>query len=186
MMKLNLGCGLKQKAGWRNVDRYASCKPDELVDLECFPWPWDDNSADEVLFDHSLEHLGQTGDGFIGLMRELWRVCATGALVQINVPDPRHDDYLGDPTHVRPITGGVLSLFSQQLNRKWSEISAANSPLGMIHGIDFEVENHTVILDEPWLTLHGQGKITDADLADAMRRYNNVVRANHFLLVAIK
>lgn len=185
-MKLNLGCGVNHKVGWHNVDRYASCKPDELVDLERLPWPWADSCAHEVLFNHSLEHMGQASDVFIGIMRELWRVCAPGALVQINVPDPRHDDYLGDPTHVRPITNHVINLFSQRLNRSWAATGAANTPLGMIHGIDFEIENHEMILDEPWSTMHEQGKITPADLADAVRRFNNVIRANKFLVIAIK
>lgn len=185
-MKLNLGCGLNPKDGWHNVDKFDACRPDEAVDLERLPWPWPDNSAHEVLFNHSLEHMGQDPDVFIGIMRELWRVCAPGALVQINVPDPRHDHFIGDPTHVRPVTEGMLSLFSQSLNRRLAEMGAANSPLGLIHGIDFEIENHERIFDEPWAGMIAAGRIGEAELNDAVRRYNNVVSSHKFLLVAIK
>jgi hypothetical protein len=185
-MKLNLGCGLNHKPGWHNVDRYAACRPDEAVNLELFPWPWPDNCAEEVLFNHSLEHMGQSSDAFIGIMRELWRVCAPAALVQINVPDPRHDNYLGDPTHVRPVTPGVLSLFSQSYNRLWEKEGAANSPLGLIHGIDFEIENHQRTYEEPWAGLWAQGRITEQQLEEAVSRYNNVIRSHSILLVAIK
>ena len=185
-MKLNLGCGMNRKTDWHNVDKYPNCNPDELVDLERFPWPWRDGSADEVLFNHSLEHMGQAPDVFIGIMRELWRVCAPAALVQINVPDHRHDHFFGDPTHVRPVTFEMLNLFNQRLNRQWIDAGAANTPLGLIHEINFEVESHVRILEEPWATMHQTKQITVADVDAAARKYNNVVQAHHFLLVAIK
>ena len=39
-MKLNLGCGNYKMNGFVNVDKFADCEPDEVVDLEVFPWPW--------------------------------------------------------------------------------------------------------------------------------------------------
>ena len=80
----------------RYEDKAALFKPDQVVDLERFPWPWPDSSADEVLLNHVLEHLGQHPDTFIGVMKELWRVCAPGARVRVHVPDPRHEHFLGD------------------------------------------------------------------------------------------
>ena len=116
-MKLNLGCGPKRMAGWVNVDKAAAFRPDQVVDLEEFPWPWPDASVDEILLNHVLEHLGQAPDSFIGVMKELWRVCKPGAPVRVHVPDPRHESFLGDPTHVRPVTLDTLALFSQAFNR---------------------------------------------------------------------
>ena len=185
-MKLNLGCGTNRKPGWHNVDNYRTCEPDELFDLERFPWPWADGSAEEVLFNHSLEHMGQAPAVFIGIMRELWRVCAPAALIQINVPDPRHDNFMSDPTHVRPVTLGMLNLFSQRFNRQWIADGAANTPLGLIHGVDFEVESHDRVFEQPWAALRENNQITEADLDDAARKFNNVIRMHRFLLVAIK
>ena len=185
-MKLNLGCGLNGKEGWHNVDAHAACKPDQVVNLETLPWPWPDNSATEVLFNHSLEHMGQAPEVFLGIMRELWRVCAPGALVGINVPDPRHDNFIGDPTHVRRITVETLHLFSQRFNRHCAEVGAANSPLGLMHGVDFEVESHEQVLDPYWAARRDGGEIDDTELARAMRTYNNVVSEHRFMLVAIK
>jgi SAM-dependent methyltransferase len=54
-IKLNLGCGTKKMAGYQNVDCCGS--PDLFCDLAKFPWPWKDNSCDEVYSSHFLEHV---------------------------------------------------------------------------------------------------------------------------------
>jgi predicted SAM-dependent methyltransferase len=91
MMKLNLGCGHNRLQGWTNVDMFQECSPDVVVDLESLPWPWADASVERVLFNHSLEHLGQDSRTFLGMMKELYRVCQDGAEIEINVPHPRHE-----------------------------------------------------------------------------------------------
>ena len=93
-MKLNMGCGHNKREGYVNVDMSPVCNPDVVWDLETLPWPWQDNSVDGVLFNHSLEHLGQIARVFLGMMKELYRVCRDGAEIEINVPHPRHDNFI--------------------------------------------------------------------------------------------
>src|SRR5690242_6188134 len=112
-MKLNLGCGQNKVPGYLNVDKYAACEPDRVVDLEAFPWPFADGSAEEILLTHVLEHLGRDTDTFLGIMKELYRVLSPGGKVEIRVPHPRSEGFLGDPTHVRPISPTILTLFSK-------------------------------------------------------------------------
>jgi len=185
-VKLNLGCGPKRMAGWINADKAAMFHPDAVVDLECFPWPWPDSSADEVVLNHVLEHLGQSPDTFIGVMKELWRVCADGARIRVHVPDPRHESFLGDPTHVRPVTPDTLALFSQSFNRETMAEGAANTPLGVMHGIDFDIASHEQVYDEPWRGQLARGEITDTQAAQAARQFLNVVLEHRFVLVAKK
>src|SRR6185312_513515 len=90
-MKLNLGCGQNKVEGYLNVDKYAACAPDRVVDLEAFPWPFPDASVDEILLTHVLEHLGRETETFFGIMRELHRVLKPGGKVQIRVPHPRSE-----------------------------------------------------------------------------------------------
>jgi predicted SAM-dependent methyltransferase len=103
-MNLNMGCGYNKRAGYVNVDVSPTCAPDVVCDLELVPWPWRNDEADEVLFNHSLEHLGQTSKAFLEIIKELYRICKHNARIEINVPHPRRDDFINDPTHVRIIT----------------------------------------------------------------------------------
>ena len=185
-MRLNLGCGGQILPGWHNVDKYPTLLPDEVVDLEVFPWPWPDNCADEVLLSHVLEHLGATTEVYLGIIKELYRVCRDGAKITIAVPHPRHDNYLGDPTHVRPITPDNLTLFSQAANRDWIAKGHANTPLGLYLGVDFKIESLAYDLSAPWHELYEQKKLTAADLQHAIRSYNNVVRQITVVMSAVK
>ena len=45
-------------------------------------------------------------------------------MIKIIVPHPRHDDFISDPTHVRPITILGLQLFDKDLNIKWEKNKA--------------------------------------------------------------
>ena len=185
-MKLNLGCGFNKKDGYINVDKYDSCQPDLAIDLEVTPWPFRTSEIDEVLFNHSLEHMGEETVTFLAIVKELHRVCKPGATVQINVPHPRHDNFIGDPTHVRIITPQLLSIFSKKLNHQWIEMGAANTPLAIYLDVDFEVRHVTQLVEQKYLTLVQEGKISDEDLALMMNERNNVVSDYQITLEVIK
>lgn len=185
-LRLNLGCGLRKYPGFLNVDKYPECAPDQAVDLEAFPWPWPDDSVAEVRMIHVLEHLGATTATYLGIMRELWRVCRHDAEVLIVVPHPRHDSFLNDPTHVRPVTGDGLRMFSQTENRRWQAAGAANTPLGLYLGIDFELRSTQLELDPRWRARLDAGEVSREAIFEAMLRENNVVRQATYVLRAIK
>lgn len=172
MLKLNLGSGGSPREGYVNVDKHGS--PDLNWDLERFPWPWDTGSVGEVLLAHVLEHLGSSPEQFIGVMRELYRVCCDGARIHVRVPHPRHDFFLADPTHVRPILPATLELFSRRRNLEWQASGVPNTPLALYHGVDFEIEDSSLLLDEPYRTQLKEGRITQAEAQALVERYNNV------------
>ncbi|HEY4922650.1 MAG TPA: hypothetical protein VII40_21300 [Xanthobacteraceae bacterium] len=185
-MRLNLGCGNRKLPDWVNVDMSPGCNPDQVVDLEQIPWPWPDDSVEEVLLSHVLEHLGRTTELYLDIFKELYRVCADGAKVTIVVPHPRHDFFLNDPTHVRAITPEGLALFSQKINQKWIKDGAANTPLGVYLGIDFDIVGSKYVLDELWLGRAQRGQVSKAEIDQAARQFNNVVMQTTIELKAIK
>lgn len=185
-MKLNLGCGFNKKPDYINVDLFDECEPDLRHNLEELPWPWPDNSVDRVLFNHSLEHLGQSTSTFLGIIKELYRVCRNGAQVDIHVPHPRHDDFMNDPTHVRIITPELLSLFSRAMNDEYQERGAANSRFAHYLHVDFEVVHIFKVLAEPHLSRFQQGLVTVEQLDELASSQNNVIREYEIALIVHK
>ena len=175
MLKLNLGCGHDKRPGFINVDSQAACQPDQVVDLERFPWPWADGSVDEIVMSHVLEHLGADTDTYLGIIKELYRVCAPDAHVTITVPHPRSDNYLADPTHVRPITAMGLQMFNQELNRQSIQEGGSSTPLGIYLNVDWALESSDVKILEPWASRFNGGQLTEDDITLAVQNFYNVI-----------
>ena len=174
LKKLHLGCGGKKLDGWINVDIEASCSPDEIVDLEKFPWPWQDDSVDHILMSHVLEHLGERRDIYLQIIQELYRVCVDGALIEIHVPHPRHDHFLWDPTHVRAITAEGLLMFDKQTNLQWIQENAANTPLGIYLGVDFRIDKVNYQPDPVIQKQLESGEISASEFHSLLRTQNNI------------
>jgi hypothetical protein len=183
-VKLNLGCGHERLSGWLNVDKFGD--PDLRVDLEQFPWPWSDSSVDEVRLHHVLEHLGQATETYLGVWRELYRVCSDGALLHITVPHPRHDDYLTDPTHVRPILAESFQLLSKKKCLDWKSRGVSNTPLALYLGVDFEVERVSHSLDPLWHAQLEAGKLKAQELSVMAQQINNVIKQTDVELRVLK
>lgn len=181
-MKLNLGCGNNKLPGFVNVDYFKECEPDVLHNLDTLPWPWADNSVDEIRMIHSLEHIGADSQTFLGIMKEIYRICKNGSTLIIHVPHPRHDNFIGDPTHVRIITPQLLSLFSKKLNLEWKRLGGANSPLALYLGVDFELIETREILDAQYAEPFNKGLLPESDIRTMMRNFNNVVAEYHMTL----
>jgi len=186
MLKLNLGCGQNKMAGYINVDKYGTYAPDVVWDLEKFPWPFEANSADEIVMNHSLEHMGASSDIFFGIIKELYRVAVPGAKIHINVPHPRGEAFASDPTHVRPVTPNIFTLFSKKNNAKWQETGEPNTPLGMYLDVDFEIANIQYKLTPHWQEQLNSGKITRDDLNHAAMTYYNVIDEIRMIIQAVK
>jgi len=186
MKKLNLGSGDKRIPGFLNVDKFNTFNPDIVHDLEVFPYPFSDNEVEEIKLIHVLEHIGQTPDTFIHIMKELYRICCNQADIHISVPHPRHDDFLADPTHVRPITTLGLSLFDLELNKKWQQSGFANTPLAMIHNVNFKIIKNKIILDQKYIDLFKAKKISINEINEISEKYNNVIKQTNYILRVIK
>ena len=119
-------------------------------------------------------------------VKELYRICKHDGRVVITVPHPRHDTFIIDPTHVRPITTEGLSMFSRRNCKNWIENGAANTPLALIHNVDFEIESSEFVLDQPWRSKLEVGSMTESDIVLAIRQYNNVVLETKIVLQAVK
>jgi hypothetical protein len=181
MLKLNIGCGFDRRPGYVNIDRAKECEPDIVANLE-EKWPFEDNSVEEILASHVLEHMGQETQVFLGMMKDMYRVCADGAQISIQVPHHNHWTFHADPTHVRKILPEGLQLFDKQFNRDRIRERHSNSALGIYLDVDFVLEKAVPTYDEPWASRIQNGLIISHDLQFAASHYNNAIVQWDFLL----
>jgi SAM-dependent methyltransferase len=92
---LHLGSGLKPIPGAINVDLRAAAKPDVVHDLDKRPWPFHDNSFDEIVGHDVIEHL----EDVVRTMEEIHRVGSDGAIVKLTVPHFSSANAFTDITH---------------------------------------------------------------------------------------
>jgi SAM-dependent methyltransferase len=94
---LNLGAGNKILPGAVNHDlRKHRPEIDVAHDLNVLPWPWDDNSFDQVVATAVLEHLWQDLLVSVG---ECWRILVPGGRLLLKLPYWKSDVSFQDPTH---------------------------------------------------------------------------------------
>ncbi|KQR57864.1 methyltransferase domain-containing protein [Acidovorax sp. Leaf160] len=111
-MKLNVGCGRNILEGWINLDSQALPGVNIIADLNTCastPLPLEDDSVDEFLLSHVMEHIPNV----LPMMQELYRVARPGARMVVRVPHGASDDAFEDPTHVRQMFHGSFGYFSQ-------------------------------------------------------------------------
>jgi len=95
MKKLDFGCGQKKEPGSIGLDGFASSDVDVVHDFNTFPYPFEDNTFDEIICNSSLEHV----DDFMKTVVELHRIAKSGALIKVACPHYSGPDAYRDPTH---------------------------------------------------------------------------------------
>ena len=99
MKHLNLGCGFSKMVNAHNVDAYPICSPDEVVDLNKTPFPWESETWDKITAYHVMEHLEDWWAAFC----ECVRICKTGGSIEIHVPHPSSDSAMTYRDHLHVI-----------------------------------------------------------------------------------
>lgn len=134
MRELLIGCGHNRKkrvhlsnasTEWENLttlDQYAACLPDMVWNLNNLPYPFENDTFDEIHAYCVLEHCGTQGDWkfFFDQWTEFWRITKPGGLFCAITPRPDSPWAWGDPSHTRIIGLECLNFLSQDayaLNR---------------------------------------------------------------------
>lgn len=115
-LKLDLGCGQNVKEGYTGVD-IAKVKGVGVVhDLTVTPWPFEDNSVDDIHSAHFFEHL--TGVQRISFMEECWRILKPKTQMVIIVPHWSSMRSVQDPFHAWPPVCETSFLY---FNKGWRD-----------------------------------------------------------------
>lgn len=195
MKKLNVGSGLKRYEGFENIDDDPLVNPDHVIDLDSktVRLPYEDNTVDEIRAYHIFEHIGE---GFIPLMKELYRVAAHGCILDIRVPHHQHDMWYGDPTHKRFVT--VAGMY--QFGKKWCKEESAKwgsaSGIAVKFDMDWEMVDFNFIYDDfyngmlqNYFARREKGETTpeeDFTITRLMREATNVAGETWMKLIAVK
>lgn len=157
LLKLDLGCGPNKREGFIGVDsRQFDGKVDQVVDVaklksirpiternealdeyrptvygvSCYePWPWADNSVEEIHCSHMLEHLRPTER--VHFANEAYRILIPGGKVSIITPHAFAERAYGDLTHQWPPVTGFWTFY---LDKGWR---AGNAPHNDFYTCDF-------------------------------------------------
>jgi SAM-dependent methyltransferase len=154
--RLDVACGSNKMPGFFGVD-IAGKDVDVIWDLEKFPWPFPDNSVDEIVCNHYIEH---TKD-LIAFMNELHRILVPGGSALIRAPYYNSMRAWQDPTHTRAISEATFLYY----NKGWREANKLDHypitcDFDYSYGYDFTPD---------WAMRSEESK------AFAVRHYTNVV-----------
>lgn len=108
--RLNAGCGNDVREGYINLDAHPLPGVDVVHDLTVFPWPFVDDSFNEIQMLSVLEHLPDT----VRTMEELWRICRDGAQVVVRVPHWNSRTAWVDPTHLKAFAPETFDFFDPE------------------------------------------------------------------------
>ena len=109
--KLNLGCGRDLRKGYINVDMNG--KADVNWNLDKFPYPFKDNTFDEILALNIIEHLNNPNEAIL----EINRIAKNGCKLCINGPYVSNPATWWDLTHKRPFN--VNSFDRYKIDQKY-------------------------------------------------------------------
>lgn len=180
-MKINIGAGDTSETDYIRIDYDRLTNPDYVLDLEKDKLLFEDSTVEAVKAHHILEHLGE---GYFHCLKELYRVCKHGAIIDIRVPHPRHDSFIADPTHRRPITVMGLQLFSKKFNKLCREQKVASSRLGDYFDVDFEILNFKYLPDEE--SAQNLANLSLKELQIYERQHFNIISEIHIQLTVVK
>lgn len=125
MSELLIGCGNSRRKkltldsfdwdGLVTMDHDPLCGADIEHDLECYPWPIDDDELDSVHAYCVIEHLGRQGDyrSFFDLFGEIYRVLKPDGHFFAICPSLTSRWAWGDPSHTRIIQPESLVFLDQ-------------------------------------------------------------------------
>lgn len=172
--KLNMGCGFRKLDDHWNVDVEKKCNPDQVLDFEITPWPYEDNFFTRITCDNILEHLGQNPKVFTNIIKEMYRVSQDKAEWFIRVPHHRCDLFWDDYTHVRPLSAKTFKMFDQEFNYNTIEKGLSESTFGIYHSVDLEVLDTTYSIIPYWREQQESGMMGSGQLNINLNTLSNV------------
>ena len=117
-IKVDLGCGNNKQSGYIGVDKIKLDCVDVVHDLDTYPYPFENNSVDEIFCSHYIEHV----EDLPKFMDEIYRILKSGAKATIIAPYYTSVRSWQDPFHKRAISEMTFLYF----NKNWRDQNRLN------------------------------------------------------------
>lgn len=163
LLRLDLGCGQSKRDGFRGVDIARAPGVDVVHDLLSYPWPFEDESVDEIYCSHFLEHVPGPKRG--RFMDEVYRILKFESFATFVTPYWTSERAIQDYTHAWPPVGSASYYY---FCKAWREANKLTHGAYAIR-CDFDVEFPGQALDNMWAQRHPEALMFGA------KHYNNVV-----------
>ena len=173
-VKVNLACVQTRADGFLGIDKVKTDATDIVHDLEEYPWPFENNSVDEIACSHYVEH---TKD-LIKFMDEICRILKSPytnnkgeeikSKATIIAPYYSSIRCWQDPTHIRAISEYSFLYF----NKKWRTDNKLDH-YGIQSDFDF---TYGYQLDPVWANRSEDARVF------AIKHYINVILDIHVVL----
>lgn len=164
IIKLDIGCGQNKKEGFTGIDKIKLPGVDVVWDLEKFPYPFDNDSVDEIHCSHYVEHTSDLN----AFMDEIFRIMKPGSKALIIAPYYSSIRAWQDPTHKRAISEITFMYYNKDFRDK-----NKLDHYGIKSDFDF-VFGYAV--SQPWASKSEEARTF------AIRHYINVVDDIHMTL----
>ncbi len=144
-MKLNIGCGKDLKEGYVNLD-VVNYGGNQIYDLNKFPYPFEENTFDEIYASHILEHL----DNFHNTVMELYRIAKPGSKIIVYAPFFLNTKDFGEPDHKIPFSIRTFDNYEFIGNRKLKFYEKWK----LEHRTNYEGKAQFEIIEKKFITSH--------------------------------
>ena len=81
-IKVNIACGQIKMDGFIGIDKEKTEAADIVQNLETYPWPFENNSVDEIVCSHYVEHVRD----LIPFIDEMYRIMKKPCLTRSAKP----------------------------------------------------------------------------------------------------
>jgi predicted SAM-dependent methyltransferase len=143
--KLNIGCGKDIREGYINLD-VVDYGGNMIHDINSFPYPFEENTFDEIYASHILEHL----DNFHNTVNELYRISKPDARIIVYAPFFLNTKYFGEPDHKIPFSIRTFDNYEYIGNRKLKFYEKWK----LNHRTNYEGKAQFEILEKKFITSH--------------------------------
>lgn len=164
-IKINIACGQIKIDGFIGIDKIKTDATDVIHDLETYPWPFGDNSVEEIMCSHFIEHVKD----LIPFIDEIYRIMKQGAKATIIAPYYASMRAIQDPTHVRSICEATFLYF----NKGWRDTNKLDH-YNIKSDFDF---SYGYQVSPEWANRSEEARVF------AMKHYWNVINDIHVVLV---